>query len=212
MASPAPFEITVSQLGKRYNRDWIFRKLDGHWKAGEVIGVSGANGSGKSTLLRVLSGFLRPTKGKINWHINGESIEKSVVYKRVSLAAPYVSIVEELTLPEFLKFHFSFKDRLEGWSDEKIIDRLGFDRIGQRSIIDYSSGMKQRVKLATALFSATELVLLDEPTTNLDEEGKQWFHDLLQLVKRDRLVFVASNEESDFQQCNNRLNMLDFKH
>lgn len=203
--------LSAENLGKRYNREWIFRQLHGKWTSGEMIGIQGPNGSGKSTLMRALSGFESPSAGVITWTKGDQIIPRSTVYRNVSIAAPYTEIIEELTLREFVAFHFRFKKLLPSWSVSRFLDHLQLGRASDRAINAYSSGMKQRVKLLAALASDTDMVFLDEPTTNLDVAGKKWFQDLLAETAMNRLVFIASNEEGDFMQCTNQLSILDYK-
>lgn len=203
----ASFSLTAEGLGKRYNREWIFRELDAQWSAGECVGIRGANGSGKSTLLRVLSGFLSPSRGALMHQSQGKTLPRPEVYRYLSLAAPYVSLVEELSLREFIRFHFSFKNMLPGYTVGAILERLELGPAADRQLAAFSSGMKQRVKLASAMLADCPLLILDEPTTNLDDAGKSWCYDLLKDSMGGRLVLLASNEAEDFVHCTTELEM-----
>jgi len=204
-------ELILEDIGKRYRFDWIFRKFNYHFKAHTSYALTGPNGSGKSTLLKVLSGHLSPTKGKIQHVQNGEAIDVDNLYRQVNFAAPYIELIEELSLNEAIQFHSRFKSFRSGITASQIVERLGFQKNVDKEIKFFSSGMKQRLKLALAICSEGELLLLDEPTTNLDEEGATWYRQLIKEFQKDRLLIIASNVESDFDFCEDRISILDYK-
>jgi len=203
--------ISLSDAGKRYNRDWIFRHLTYPFEAGKSYAITGPNGSGKSTLLQVLSGNTMTNEGKIEWQLNGKVLADEKVYNHVSICAPYLELIEEMTLNEFLQFHSSFKPFLSGISIADIVDITGLGKAVNKQIRYYSSGMKQRVKLAQCIFSGTSLVLLDEPCTNLDAAGIELYHRLINTYCKDRMVVVSSNDEVEYSFCNQKLNISDYK-
>jgi len=211
MSQEKSFNLRIRDLGKRYNREWIFRDLSTEWSSGQCIGIGGTNGSGKSTLLRVLSGFESPSKGDIVYTYASEKVSRDNLYNLLSLAAPYTELIEELTMQELVDFHFSFKSYLPKWDKAKLMGYVGLGKAAHRPLNEFSSGMKQRVKLATALISDTPLVFLDEPTTNLDDQGKAWFQELLASTASHRLIFIASNETTDFAQCDDHLSIIEYK-
>ena len=206
-----PMDIRLHNLAKRYRYDWIFRRLDFHFEAGVSYAILGPNGSGKSTLMRVLSGHLTPSKGKIVFEHEGQPIPIDEVYRYLSYAAPYMELIEELTLKESLAFHRRFKAFANGMGEGDIVDLLGFQKSRDKQIRHFSSGMKQRLKLVLAICTDSPLLLLDEPTTNLDAQGFDWYHSLIGRFAAGRLVIVASNEERDYDFCGERLEMGDFK-
>lgn len=205
-------KIELENVSKRYRNEWILRRIDLQFSAGRSYAVSGPNGSGKSTLLRILSGYLTPTRGKVAFFYEDKKVEGSDVYRYLSLAAPYIELIEEFDLLEALRFHRRFQPLLPEMTTERFIDLLGLPASAQKKIIRYySSGMKQRVKLALALCAEAPLILLDEPTTNLDRQGVAWYRSLVDQFTRDRLLIVASNVEEDFDFCDQRINILDYK-
>lgn len=204
-------DLVLNNVGKRYRFDWIFRHVDYHFKAGSKYAILGPNGSGKSTLMKVLSGHLTPSKGNIEFQRNGSKILVDQVYRHVSYAAPYIDLIEEMTLEEAIKFHQKFKPLRQNLSTQDILDLLGFKNARQKELRFFSSGMKQRLKLALAICSDTEFLLLDEPTTNLDKQGFDWYQLLIDRFTKDRLVLVASNVEMDYHFCDEQLSILDFK-
>ncbi len=212
--------ISLSDAGKRYNRDWIFRHFNYHFESGQSYAITGPNGSGKSTLLQVLSGALMVSEGKCEWAAgSGESKIKNQksklntenVYRQVSICAPYLEVVEEMTVKEFLNFHKGFKPFLTGVTTDFIIATVGLEKAVNKQIRYYSSGMKQRVKLAQCIFSDTAFVLLDEPCTNLDAEGISLYHRLINEYCKERLVVVSSNDEVEYKFCGKNINIIDYK-
>jgi ABC-type multidrug transport system ATPase subunit len=113
-------------------------------------------------------------------------------------------------LHEFLSFHFKFKNLSAGYTIEKIIDISGLKEAKDKFIKNFSSGMKQRVKLATVFFSESQIILLDEPTTNLDVKGVEWYDEMLKTIN-NKMVLIGSNLEREYRQCNTILNISDYK-
>ena len=204
-------EVVLNNIGKRYQYDWIFRAVNYHFKAGKRYAILGPNGSGKSTLMRILSGHLTPSKGDIEFKENNTVLAKDVVYKNISYAAPYIELIEELTLKESIAFHCRFKPFISGVSEKEILTLLNFKNSEDKQIRNFSSGMKQRLKLVLAICSQSTAILLDEPTTNLDQQGMDWYLELIERYAGDRLIIVASNVELDYRFCDERLSILDFK-
>ncbi|MEL6972490.1 MAG: ABC transporter ATP-binding protein [Bacteroidota bacterium] len=203
--------IKLSGVGKRYRREWILRQIDLDFQEGGRYGITGPNGSGKSTLLKMLSGHLTPTRGKIEFTHQAKAVEIGQVYNHLAYAAPYIELIEEFTLEEAIRFHQRFRPLLPGLTIELLIDRLGLKRARSRPIAQFSSGMKQRVKLALACCTAADYLLLDEPTTNLDEQGISWYQQLLQDFAGDRLLIIASNVADDYQICPTVIDVVGFK-
>ena len=204
--------ISLSDAGKRFNRDWIFRHFNYHFISGNSYAIVGPNGSGKSTLLQVISGAVGLSEGSV---VSRESSAVSPavenVYQYISIAAPYLEVIEEMTVIEFLEFHQNFKPLLPDLSIKEIISVVGLESAAQKQIRYYSSGMKQRVKLAQAIFSDVPVVLLDEPCTNLDLTGIALYQQLIETYCKDRLVIVSSNDEAEYGFCKERINMMEYK-
>lgn len=206
--------IELHDIGKRYRLEWIFRGINCAFHSGERYALLGPNGSGKSTLLKVLSGHLSPSKGAIVFK-SGETKQTEIapdhIYKSISYAAPYIELIEEFTLEEALRFHAGLRPMLPGMSLARLYDLLALPRARSKEIRFFSSGMKQRVKLALAVCSHTPALLLDEPATNLDVQGVEWYKNLIREFAADRLVVIASNDPHDAEFCPVHLNILDFK-
>ena len=199
-------KIWLSDTGKKFNRDWIFRHLSCTFITGRSYAIVGPNGSGKSTLLQMISGALTPSEGKIDWGVDADA-----VYSHVAICAPYLEVVEEMTVTEFLEFHRSFKPFINGISIPDILSIINLSDAAHKQIRYYSSGMKQRVKLAQAFFSDVPVLLLDEPCTNLDEAGYGVYYRLIREYAQNRLVVVSSNDEKEISFCEERISILDYK-
>ena len=204
--------ITLHNIGRRYNREWIFRHLDYTFSLGTSYAILGPNGSGKSTLMKVISGALSPSEGELSYVLNSSKLELDACYAQLSLAAPYVDLIEEFTLDELLVFHVKFKPLLAGFTIPKIKEILGFqDTVYHKEIKNFSSGMKQRVKLILACCSDTSVLFLDEPTSNLDKEGEKWYLDLVELTKKNRIIIIGSNQEHEYSFCQEFIQIMDYK-
>ncbi len=203
--------IQLSDAGKRFRFDWIFRKLHYRFETGERYALLGPNGSGKSTLMKVLSGHLSLSKGKIVFEENGTALDPDVVYRRVSYAAPYIELIEEFTLEEAIQFHARLRPLLPAFTPESLYELLELPRARSKALRFFSSGMKQRVKLALAICTDAPVLLLDEPTTNLDVQTVRWFKQLVETHAGDRLLVVASNDPGDLELCREQINILDYK-
>lgn len=169
----------------------------------------GINGSGKSTMLQLIAGFVLPTKGEITYYIEDKKIEPDAMFHYVSYCAPYLELIEEMTLEEFLHYHFSFKKPSIPIST--MIDYIGLHHARTKLIGNFSSGMKQRVKLAQAIFSETPLLLLDEPCTNLDQSGIDLYHRMMQEFGKNKLFIVASNDSNEYAICTDKIQVSEYK-
>ena len=204
-------KIDLINAGKRFNREWIFRGASPQFTSSKAYAVTGPNGSGKSTFLQAIGGMLQLSEGNIQYTIDNKQLVSEDVYKHISFCAPYLDVIEEMTLVEFLNFHNQFKPLLPSFTTNQIIDEIGLASAGGKQIRYYSSGMKQRVKLAQAIFSNTAIVLLDEPCSNLDAKGIELYHSLINNYCKERLVIVCSNDPVEYRFCNEAVSIMDFK-
>lgn len=204
-------DIVLEDIGRRFNRDWIFRHVDYRFASGRRYAILGPNGSGKSTLLQVIASSLTPSVGRIRYTVEGANVEADDLYRYVSLAAPYLELIEEFTLTEQIRFHFAHKRYRGGFDERQLMALLGLDHARDRLIKYFSSGMKQRVKLVLACCADTPLLLLDEPTTNLDQSGVDWYLELVEQTGGGRLLVVCSNREKEYAFCEHTLVVTDYK-
>jgi ABC-type multidrug transport system ATPase subunit len=194
-------KIKLNGVGKRFNREWIFRHLDLEFSTGTHFAITGPNGSGKSTLLQIIAGATTLSEGEIQYFILDKQIPPEKMFNYVSITAPYMELIEEMTLTEFFNFHSKLKPLIKGMSMMEIITFIDLKNAAHKQIRNFSSGMKQRVKLAQAIFSDVPLVLLDEPTTNLDAEGMILYHKLVKNFCNNRLLIVSSNDFREYDFC-----------
>ncbi len=209
----APFQLTAHNLGRRYGRHWVFRGLAWEFRAGEPTAILGANGAGKSTLLSVLAGWVLPTEGTVQYARGRATVRPEDLYTHTTLAAPYLDLPDELTVAETV----ALQARLKPWRPDvagtaDVVAQARLDgALAARRVRDLSSGMRQRLRLALALLADSRLVLLDEPTANLDRAGIGWYHALTaRTCTPERVVLVASNIAEETIFCTRTLNLTDF--
>jgi ABC-type multidrug transport system ATPase subunit len=203
-------KINLSNAGKRFNREWIFRGAALNFSSGNAYAITGPNGSGKSTLLQCIGGMLQLSEGSMDFS-GAAAIPAETAYKEISFCAPYLDVIEEMTLLEFLDFHSSFKNLVPGISKNTVIEILDLERAAGKQIRFYSSGMKQRVKLAQAILFNTAVILLDEPCSNLDARGIALYHSLIEQYTAGRIVIVCSNDPVEYSFCKEVISIMDYK-
>ena len=205
-------KIILDQAGKRFNYDWIFRRVSATFTQGERYALLGPNGSGKSTLLQVISGHLHHNEGSVSYNtIAEEQIAPDQFFRYCAIAAPYLELVEEFTLAEAVQFHLQFKPFLPSITVKDAVALVGLEKSMHKQIRYFSSGMKQRLKLALAIFSDVPVLLLDEPCTNLDAAGTTLYQQLITDFGGNRMIIVSSNDEQEYFMCPNRMSILDYK-
>ncbi|HEX4852531.1 MAG TPA: ATP-binding cassette domain-containing protein [Puia sp.] len=204
-------KITLTDAGKRFNRDWIFRHLSYTFIAGRSYAITGPNGSGKSTLLQTISGSVGLSEGRIQYFLRENPEPAEQAYRYLSMTAPYLELIEEMTATEFLSFHGVFKSFLPGLNSQEILQKVQLTNAAHKQIRYYSSGMKQRLKLAQAIFTNSPFLLLDEPCTNLDAEGIQMYQELISGFSKGRLVIVSSNDQAEYLFCEEKIELKDYK-
>ncbi len=204
-------EVILSDIGKRFNSQWIFKGITHTFMPNSTTALTGNNGSGKSTLLQIIYGFQTYSRGNISWEINHEMLNDESLPGKISLAAPYLELPEEFTLEEMLRFHFSIVPAKTAYSKEEMLKSAGLAGQEQKFIKHFSSGMKQRLKLLLAFYSNTPLLLLDEPCSNLDENGINWYRNILEANIGQRTIIIASNQTFEYQSCQTIINVSQFR-
>jgi ABC-type multidrug transport system ATPase subunit len=204
-------KISLINAGKRYNHEWIFRNLAFEFVPGIKYAITGPNGSGKSTLLQVLSGNLNLNEGNSEWQLNDITIVPDKVHLHISIAAPYLELIEEMTAKEFLLFHNNFKKYINNFSCDHILHEADLLNAAGKQIRFFSSGMKQRLKLAQAIFSDVPVILLDEPCTNLDVSGFGLYYKWIENYSKNRLLIVSSNDKNEYNFCEEEINLQQYK-
>lgn len=204
-------KIELTNVAKRFNYDWIFRRVNYRFEAGNQYAITGANGSGKSTLLKIISGQLTPSEGKISYQTDAKDISIDEIYRSVSYAAPYIDLIDDLTFDEAIRFHSQFKPFQTGLTLKEIKSAAGLTAHSSKFLKEFSSGMRQRVKLILSILSDSKILLLDEPTTNLDDAGVNWYLDLIRSYSRDRIIIVGSNQQREYSFCPHIIQMQQYK-
>lgn len=192
--------VILNNAGKQFDKHWVLRDFNGEYDAPGAIAILGQNGSGKSTLIKLLSGYVQPDEGKIKI-IESNQIPAEEIYRRVSMAAPWMDLIEEFTLVETLHFHSRFRTWVQPLDVNQLLEISELKHAAHKQLRNFSSGMKQRVKLLLAILTQSSLLLLDEPCSNLDAKAVAWYQQLLKEHLSDRLLFVASNHQADEIFC-----------
>lgn len=203
-------KITAENLSKRFQREWIFKNFNYQFNPG-TYAIVGPNGSGKSTLLQILWGQMLASSGNLTYEVGSKPVPAEEIYKQISIATPYMDLIEEFTLPEMIQFHFRFKESRNKMSTGELIQAFELTHAQNKLISNFSSGMKQRLKLGLAFYSNTETVFLDEPTTNLDKKSIEWYQQQRDALPGDVMLIIASNQEHEYPSNSEKIDILRYK-
>lgn len=204
-------QVRLENIGKKFQHEWIFRDVTFLFEQNRTYALTGPNGSGKSTLLMLLSALVPPSRGTVAYQVARQPVAEEDVYRHTTLAAPYQELIEEFTLQELLNFHFTLKPPIASLSVPNILEKMRLETALNKYIYQFSSGMKQRLKLGLALYSSSDMVLLDEPCANLDAENTQWYQEEIRQVIGQRLIIIASNQPYEYDFCDEVLDIVHFK-
>lgn len=205
-------EISLNGIGKKFRSQWIFKNINTVFSKGDRIAVSGPNGSGKSTLLQLIAGYITPSEGTLHWKSESTTIAADQLFRHLTMAAPYLELIEEFTLDENIHFFLQHKKFREQLNASQFIERIELSAASSKPVKYFSSGMKQRMKLGMAILAQTDVLFLDEPLSNLDKQGYDWYRKLIETIPAETIVFVGSNmvkDEAFF--CTRELHIQDFK-
>ncbi|MFQ3577058.1 MAG: ATP-binding cassette domain-containing protein [Cytophagales bacterium] len=199
--------LTLKNISKKFASQMLYENLNKTLHSGQSWAITGKNGSGKSTLLQIIAGTAQPSKGEVTYEQHQKTIPPDFWYRHLSIVAPYVNLLEELTVTEFLNIHFALKPML-GTKDE-FLTSCHLQDHKNKMLKYFSSGMKQRLKLNLAFRSKSELILLDEPTSNLDKKFTQWYLDEIKTLneRKEKILIVFSNLEEEFSWCEEILDL-----
>jgi ABC-type multidrug transport system ATPase subunit len=204
--------IHLNNIGKKFRREWIFRHLNYEIQAGQKLVILGGNGSGKSTLLQIISGFVAANEGTLTYKLSENTIAPEQLHYQISLASPYLQVIEDFTLLEMAEHALCFKPFLNQLSAKEFIECIQLTNASNKYLREFSSGMKQRVKLGLAILSDTPLLLLDEPLSNIDKNGIAWYKGMIENYAALRTVIVCSNAISEeYFFCDTQLNVMEYK-
>lgn len=193
--------VELKDLGKLYGQTWIFNDINATISPGTRWGIKGHNGAGKSTLLQLIIGLSHPSKGKVTYIKNDAELSREEWGKHIGFTAPYLKLFKELKPAEMIRWSARFRPLKKGLSVDEFLKICYLTEDKNKFLNQYSTGMLQRFKIGLALTTESDLVILDEPTSNLDVQGKKWFNDVLVEHLGQRTLIVASNEAEDFELC-----------
>lgn len=205
--------IELKNIGKRYQKEWVFKDLNCTFPLASTTGIIGTNGSGKSTLIKIISAAELPTKGEISFlNDKNQSIHPNDIFAQINFTAPYIDLPEQLTAIELIQFHLSFKPLANDLNITDLLKLTFLEESKNKFIKNFSSGMTQRLKLGLSICTQSSILLLDEPCSNLDQKGISMYHDLMEKFNKNRLTIIGSNEQKDeLFQIEQTLNIMDFK-
>ena len=193
--------VTVDSLSKVFNRRSIFDGVSFTVRVNESFAITGKNGSGKSTLAKLLCGLLSPTSGTVRLGVGGKEVGRDEMFQHVGLVAPYINLYEEFSGAENLRMIGMIRNLPVGMirQGEELLREFGIFERKDDEVRTYSSGMKQRLKYAAALIHRPEVLILDEPTSNLDLEGVGAVRRRMKEQVREGILIIATNERSDLE-------------
>lgn len=206
------FSLHVTELQKSFGRRLVFSGIDISLNKPGVFGISGPNGSGKSTLIKILAGINSPSKGKVIHKVNGKEIISEKLHNYIGFVSPYLVLYDEFSAWENLNYFANIrKVAFDKPKVEKLLDQFLLLNRKDDFVKAYSSGMKQRLKFIFSLMHSPKFIFLDEPTSNLDDEGKETVYNLIKSESKAAIVMIASNEKNDLVQCSNVLDLNNYK-
>ncbi len=206
------YSLEVNQLTKYFGRRLIFSNLNFRFENKGIYGISGPNGSGKSTLVKILAGIIGANKGEVKHFLDGKEIVPEKIHNHIGFVSPYLVLYEEFSAEENLLMFAKIrgveydKERVEYLFEKFLLLKRKDDLVKT-----YSSGMKQRLKFIFALMHSPQLIILDEPTSNLDDEGKNSVYEIIREEGKKNIVLVASNEKNDLELCEKTIFLENYK-
>ena len=204
-------KIKLEDLSKRYLYDWIFKSINHTFENNSSTAIIGNNGSGKSTILKIILGIEQPSKGAVSYFLKDSIINSEDSSKNIDFIAPYQNLIEEFSTQEMIEFHFKFKKKNNILSVSQLLEETGLKKETKKNISNFSSGMKQRLKLILAFCSDSPLLLLDEPTVNLDQQGIEWYRDTIKQLIGKKTIIISSNQLNEYDFCQDLLDILLYK-
>ena len=204
--NPAKITLEVSNLRKDFDRRPVFKNLNFALSNSDSLAITGRNGSGKSTLVKVLANTYSQTSGNVSFSIDGKPIERQHFYKYIGFVSPYLNLYDEFTGYENLYFVTNLRGLNAGLID-KVLKRVGLFERRHDLVKIYSSGMKQRLKIAFAIIHNPLILMLDEPTSNLDAEGIRIVDSIAEEYRNERILIIATNDEHERNLCQNDINL-----
>jgi len=194
--------LNIIQLSKSFGPNAVFSDVSFEHQ-GSSLGIAGSNGSGKSTFLKCLGNLLRPTSGKVEWQQNEKLLDRDAFQQKLGYSAPYINLYNELTCRENLQFLAEIRHQNSAEvTIAKWIAKVGLEHVADHPFGKLSTGQQQRLRLASALFHQPDILLLDEPGSNLDEAGRSLIAEIARSFQSsDKLLIIASNNPDELALC-----------
>ena len=198
------YSLTVDNVAKRFGARKVFSKISFELHTGDSIAIVGSNGSGKSTLLKIILSLLVPSKGTVEYKNENTVLDDDNFRSYISFVSPYLNLYDHLTAEENLIFLSTVAGfTVTGKEINYLLEKVGLEGRGMDEVLGYSSGMKQRLKYAVALLKKPEFLFLDEPTSNLDDDGKKIVFDIIEEYRNNSIILIATNEKEEYDLAKN---------
>jgi heme exporter protein A len=197
------FRLTARNIAKTFNRRSIFSDISFALASPDSLAITGKNGAGKSTLAKILAGVLSPTSGEMRYELDGKILDEEAKKVHIGFVSPYLNLYDEFSAVEnlFLLMRMRSTKQVTNGSPETLLKRFGLWQRKDDVVRGYSTGMKQRLKYVFALVHSPLALILDEPTTNLDNDGIKVVEEVVQEQKRSSLLIVATNDPAEAMWC-----------
>lgn len=206
--------IVSENLTKKYSGKPVFKDLSFSLSSGESAVIVGRNGSGKSTLMKIISGIISPSGGSLTYLDNGRVLERGAVRKLAGFVSPYLNLYDELSAAENLRLFSGLKSNSSGEDEDRLSHYLNFVGLFERrndEVKEYSSGMKQKLKIAFAMLHEPRVLMMDEPRSNLDRDGISIIEKVAEKQKEKGILIIATNDEDDLNLCSIKISVEEFK-
>lgn len=206
------YKLKLDSITKFFGRRLIFKNISINYQNNGIFGISGPNGSGKSTLVKIIANIISPSSGKVIHSNDTKEIPAEKLHNYIGFVSPYLILYDEFTAEENIKFFANIRnvkyniEKIDYLFNEFLLEERRNDLVKT-----YSSGMKQRLKFIFALMHSPKLIILDEPTSNLDNDGKDKVYKLINEESKNNIVIIASNEDNDLSICTETINLYQFK-
>ena len=206
------YSVEAIDLNKTFGRRLIFNHISFCFDENGIYGISGPNGSGKSTLVKIISGLISPSKGNLVHLGDGKKIISEKLHNHIGFVSPYLVLYEEFSAWENLEHFSSIRGiSLDAEYANDLLNRFLLYSRRDDLVKTYSSGMKQRMKFIFSLIHRPQLLIFDEPTSNLDDEGKESVYRIINEQEEQSIVIVASNDKTDLGLCSSVLDLEAYK-
>jgi heme exporter protein A len=201
--------MTATDIAKDFNRRPIFRDISFSLSSPSSLAITGKNGAGKSTLSKILAGLIGSTRGSLTYTLNDKQVGIEEFKHYIGFVSPYLNLYDEFTALENLQLLSRIRATTQQ-NEVRMKELLNLVSLWQRRddlVGTFSSGMKQRLKYAFALLHNPIVLILDEPTSNLDEEGIEFVQRMVKQQKEEGVLIVATNDKEEAGWCAQKIHV-----